>query len=297
MQSSSFPKVSTITESKLFSKSVQDRYTRGDIYKVSLLGATYMRQKRRIEKRSTKEEEEKVEEEEDEKTSVIKPTLLYLLLEHRAQAKFNNNAQMAAHVLNNSKRLFFERILTLLDAFDATKAELTYVDTDSTYWAMHTHDICKLFKEELTNEERTRVLSDTFEDTRLAHHQGGKFKVEAVAQSSSFRAMKSYRLSGLLPLLNTNLNDSSLPLVKEEKETTATASAATSTTRMRSIPRKLHALLEDKHFSQDPLCNAGYVQGYRFRALASQEIVLSRDGRHLSIGLNMRRVAHVRIRL
>ena len=66
-----------------------------------------------------------------------------------------------------------------------------------------------------------------------------------------------------------------------------------SVTRMRSIPRRHHKALENRHFNPDPRVNHLVVRGLQLMPSMGYEVVMSYQGRTLAKAYNLKRTVTV----
>lgn len=123
------------------------------------------------------------------------PELLYALTVEKPNAPIYNVNQIAACILGQSRKVFFELIYKLLTFLDPGKAEICYIDTDSCVFACNTENLRDSVRPDLLkrfDEEKDSI----FEILNSETEQSGKFKVEGVFREAYFRNLKTYFLAG-----------------------------------------------------------------------------------------------------
>ena len=161
-------------------------------------------------------------------------TFRYLFrLDLSGEGKIVQNAVCkAVAVLSNSKRLFFDRVLTLLDCLDPRKSETLYTDTDSILMSLSSDSIEQCLRPEKLELWRERsILVD--ETSVLSQH--GKLKVEGYFSGARFRALKMYRL----------YHDA---LTMDEPDSSKRDSSCKDETRCKGVSRRVAAQLTNSVF-------------------------------------------------
>jgi hypothetical protein len=212
------------------------------------------------------------------------PELFYALTSHRPDAKIFNLLQWSGGILNESRNIYFDKILCLLRCFDPAKTEISYCDTGNEFFtlthtrATNTHicpdscilaisdlDFCQLLKPEHAHRH-DEIMAFLMENPIAKKEQSSFFKFESSPfEVGYFKAGKAYAVQN-------PINPDHPDLV-----------------RVRSIARKYANKLEAHHFWQDPRTNTVTVRGLEMQPTLAMEIQMVHQSKTLSHALNLRR--------
>ena len=172
-----------------------------------------------------------------------------------------NNVAKAVAVLGNSKRVFFNHLLAMMNCLDPRLAELCYIDTDSCLWSLtyENLDMC-LLPEKEREWRRLAVLAD--ETGPNSCH--GKMKLEGTYRAALFKTAKIYRLFGRC------------------------ATADDVYTRCKGVNRYQACQLGNYHFDVD-WNRPAVVHRTGLRPTRTGEVVIASEAKRLSVPFNLKR--------
>jgi len=172
-----------------------------------------------------------------------------------------NNVAKAVAVLGNSKRVFFNHLLAMMNCLDPRLAELCYIDTDSCLWSLtyENLDMC-LLPEKEREWRRLAVLADE----TGPHSCHGKMKLEGTYRAALFKTAKIYRLFGRC------------------------ATTADVYTRCKGVNRYQACQLGNYHFDVD-WNRPAVVHRTGLRPTRTGEVVIASEAKRLSVPFNLKR--------
>lgn len=178
----------------------------------------------------------------------------------------------AVAVLSNSKRLFFDRVLTLLECLDPAQSEVLYTDTDSVLLSLARPKLRDCVRPEmLTRWDQSDILVD--ETSPLSQH--GKLKVEGTYRGARFRALKMYRLYP-----EGRSMDADCDSVDE---------VAPAETRCKGVSRRVASQLEDSVFDPRTFNDKRVVTRTALQPTAGCEMEIIRQSRSMTGPYNFKR--------
>jgi hypothetical protein len=216
----------------------------------------------------------------------VEPELVYLIA-RRPSAKVQdvNLLQAFTHVLSQSKVLFLEKIVRLVNALDPSCAQVAYYDTDGALVLMRHPSIAA----NLVPGRREAFLRDDapsiFVDEASPVPQAALLKAEGLYKAALVKAVKAYRCIGFDPELDREELEDIARIPDAIKPSVGPASS-----RLKGCARYLVASLDDSVFAPEVSGrDIKYVTSTGLRPTTGLEMSIMRASRRLPLALNNKR--------
>ena len=216
--------------------------------------------------------------------------LLFAITKSNKSAKIRNLCQLAAAILSNSKVIFFDAIFFFLQHLSAKRAELTYIDTDSSLFSLSSPDLMDVVEEKHKQSFLKNV--DKYlhqgEPDKPAH---GKFKLETVCRGGLFHSPKCYWLGPEVDVEEEirKRKRGEAPVVPEGEESCMK--------RFKGTSRSVQNSLRKEHFDLNPdtgLPKQGYANRSKLNATLGFEMLLTEECKSLVNPISVKRKFDVR---
>ena len=216
--------------------------------------------------------------------------LLFAITKSNSKAKIKNLCQLAAAILSNSKVIFFDALFFFLKHFSAKRAELTYIDTDSSLFSLSSPDLMDVV-EEKHKESFVKNVDKYLHNGEPEKHAHGKFKLETLCRGGLFHSPKCYWLG---PEVDGKEESRKRKL---DKDVEVPEGEENCMKRFKGTSRNAQNALKREHFDLDPatgLPKQGYANRSKLNATMGFEMLLTEESKSLVNPVSVKRRFDVR---